>query len=110
MFAPSDALPFTSVSVKQAAREILDACQAGEIERVISWQAKVALFAYSRAPRVVVGFLAAVARLLPDSGGSTEHRSGNESETPLTRSWIDALGHRASETQRETLDLSRPSR
>ncbi len=110
MFAPSDALPFTSVSVKQAAREILDACQAGEIERVISWQAKLALFAYSRAPRLVVGFLATVGRLLPDSGGSTEHRSGSQSETPFTRSWIDALGHRASETQRETLDPSRPSR
>ncbi len=104
MFAPSDALPFTSVSVERAAREILDACEAGEVERVISWQAKVAIAAYSLLPRLVVSFLASFARLLPDSGGSTEHRYGHESETPFTASPIDALAHRATVTQNEALD------
>jgi short-subunit dehydrogenase len=104
MFAPSDALPFTSVSVEQAARELLDACEAGEIERVISLQAKAAILAYSLLPRAVIAFLATFTRLLPDAGGSTEHRYGHESESALTRSPIDTLAHRASQTQNETLD------
>lgn len=104
MFAPSDALPFTSVSVERAAREILDACEAGETERVISWQAKFAIGAYALMPRVVIGFLAASARLLPDSGGSTEHRFGHESESALTESPVDALAHRATASQNELLE------
>jgi len=104
MFAPSDALPFTSVSVERAAREILDACEAGETERVISWQAKAAIGAYALFPRLVIGFLAASARLLPDSGGSTEHRFGHESESALTKSPVDALAHRATASQNEMID------
>jgi short-subunit dehydrogenase len=104
MFAPSDALPFTSVSVERAAREILDACEAGEVERVISWQAKLAILTYAFAPRLVVAFLASFGRVLPDSGGSKEHRRGYESETPLTRSPIDALAHHATVTQNEMIE------
>jgi NAD(P)-dependent dehydrogenase (short-subunit alcohol dehydrogenase family) len=104
MFAPSDALPFTSVSVEHAAREILDACQAGETERVISWQAKSAIALYAIFPRLVIGFLTAFTRLLPDAGGSTEHRYGRDSESPLTQSPLDALAHRATVTQNEALD------
>jgi short-subunit dehydrogenase len=105
LFAPSDSLPFTSVSVQEAARAILDACQDGAIERVISVQAKAAILAYSLLPRLTVAFLANVARTLPDAGGSTEHRYGHESESAFTRSPIDALGHRATEMQNEALDL-----
>jgi len=107
MFAPSDALPFTSVSVERAAREILDACEAGETERVISWQAKAAIGMYARFPRLVVGFLAAFARLLPDAGGSTEHRLGHESESALTQSPLDALAHQATISQNEMIDYRR---
>jgi short-subunit dehydrogenase len=104
MFAPSDALPFTSVSVERAARDILDACEAGEVERVISWQARAAIAAYAFVPRLVISFLASFTRLLPNAGGSTEHRFGYESETPFTESPIDGLAHRASNTQNEMLD------
>jgi short-subunit dehydrogenase len=104
MFAPSDALPFTSVSVKNAAHQIVDACERGEIERVISWQARFAITAYALAPRLVVAFLATFARSLPDSGNSTEHRFGHESETPFTRSPIDVLAHEAALTQNEMVD------
>ena len=105
MFAPSDALPFTSVSVEHAARAVWDACQNGDVERVISLQAKAAILAYALMPRTVVKFLATVARMLPDSGGSTKRRYGHESESPLTRSPLDGLAHRATQTQREMLDL-----
>jgi short-subunit dehydrogenase len=105
MFAPSDSLPFTSVSVGHAARAIADATERGDVELVISWQASLALLAYRLAPRLTVAFLANAARTLPDAAGSTEHRYGHESESPLTESFVDELGHRATRTQHEDLDL-----
>lgn len=105
MFAPSDSLPFTSVSVETAARDIADACERGEVERVISWQARAAILAYALLPRTTVRFLATATRLLPDAGGSTEHRPGAESESPLTApgSPLTAAMDRAV-TQHERLD------
>lgn len=101
MFAPGDSLPFTSVSVQRAARAILDGCERGDAETVVSWQAKVAVAAYALAPRTVISLLTALNRILPDSGGSHEHRFGRDSESALTRSPLDALGHAASRTQNE---------
>ena len=104
MFAPSDSLPGTSVSVQHAARRIVDACERGTAEIVISWQAKLAVTAYALAPKAVVKFLATFTRLLPDSGGSKEHRLGSQSETPLTRSPLDTLGHIATRKDHEDLE------
>jgi short-subunit dehydrogenase len=104
MFAPSDSLPFTSVSVGEAARAVLDACQNGEVERVISLQAKLAIAAYALAPRTVIAFLGTFTRILPDAGGSKEHRYGRDSESDFTLSPIDALGRRATQTQNEAID------
>jgi short-subunit dehydrogenase len=38
LFAPGDSLPFTSVSVQSAARAILDGCERGDVETVVSWR------------------------------------------------------------------------
>jgi hypothetical protein len=97
-------LPFTSVSVQHAARRIVDACERGKAEIVISWQAKLAVALYALAPKAVVEFLAFCTRFLPNSGGSKEHRLGSRSETPLTRSPLDALGHAASRNQHENVE------
>ncbi|MBD5635983.1 MAG: hypothetical protein IAI49_16060 [Candidatus Eremiobacteraeota bacterium] len=105
MFAPMDALPFTSVSVEAAAREIVAATERGDAEIVISWQAQIAVLAYRVAPAFVMALMTIASRLLPDSGGSTEHRYGHESESPITRAPLDALGHAATQTQHEDLDL-----
>jgi hypothetical protein len=105
MFAPSDSLPLVSVSVEHAARVILDACERGDAEALVSWQARVAVLAYRIAPSLVVALLANVARVLPSAGGSTEHRYGHESESPLTESPLDALGHAATHDQHEDLEL-----
>jgi short-subunit dehydrogenase len=108
MFAPGDSLPLSSVSVRRAAREILDGCERGDIETIVSWQAKAAIALYALAPRVVTAMLATLNRTLPDSGGSTEHRVGRDSESALTRSPLDALGHAASRTQHELLESQAP--
>jgi hypothetical protein len=41
---------------------------------------------------------------LPDAGGSTEHRLGRDSESPLTRSPLLGLGHAATRSQHEDLE------
>lgn len=104
MFAPSDSLPMTSVSAQHAARRIVDACERGMAEIVISWQAKVAVTLYALAPKAVVKFLAIFTRFLPNSGGSKEHRLGFDSETPLTQSPLDALGHAATRNNHENVE------
>jgi short-subunit dehydrogenase len=105
MFAPSDSLPLLSVSAAYAARLIADGAERRAAEVIVSWQARLAILAYRLVPRLVVALMTTAARVLPDSGGSREHRYGHESESPLTRSPLDALGHAATRTQNEDLDL-----
>jgi short-subunit dehydrogenase len=107
MFAPSDGLPLVSVSAPYAARLIVNGLERGATEVIVSWQARAAILAHRIAPRLVLALLTTVARVLPDSGGSREHRYGHESESPLTRSPIDALEHDATRRQHEDLDLRR---
>jgi len=104
LFAPSDSLPLISVSVASAARHIVVAAERGTAELIVSWQAQVAIGAYRIAPRLVGALLTTVARFLPDAGGSTEHRLGRDSESPLTRSPLLGLGHDATRSQHEDLD------
>ncbi len=104
MFAPMDALPFTSISVEKAARQIVAASARRDAEAVISWQAHLAVAAYRIAPKLVVALLANGTRLLPDAGGSTQHLFGHESETAFTRSPITKLSREATHTQHEDVD------
>lgn len=104
LFALADATPATSVSVEHAAKAIVTACERGSQRLVVSWQAKLALFANRIAPTLVLRALTATGYVLPDAGETPEHRSGFASESPVTRSPLDALSKRASETQNETLD------
>ena len=102
-FALSDSLPLFSLDVKRAAATIVDACERGDIETIVGWQAKVACAFYRLVPETVIAFLSAVNRLLPGPG-SGEHRPGFQSESPITRSFLTILGRRATARQREMLD------
>jgi short-subunit dehydrogenase len=102
-FALSDSLPFLSVDVKYAARLIVDACERGTAEKIVGWQAKVAIAAATAAPRAVENVLGFVNRFLPGPGNG-EHRSGFASESGVTRSFLTALGRRASFEQNELID------
>jgi short-subunit dehydrogenase len=103
-FALSDSLPFLSVDVKHAARLIVNACERGTAEKIVGWQANVAIAAATIAPRAVENLLGFVNRFLPGPGNG-EHRSGFASESPLTQSFLTTLGRRASVEQNELLDL-----
>jgi short-subunit dehydrogenase len=104
LFAPADALPFTSVSAAHAARAILDATERGERERIISPQARFGVALARLTPRTLAQVLAALARLLPTAGDRSEHRAGSASSGLLERSPLGWLGKRESETQHERLD------
>jgi len=103
-FALSDSLPFLSVDVKYAARLIVDACERGTAEKIVGWQAKVAIAAATVAPRAVENVLGLVNRFLPGPG-TGEHRSGFASESRVTQSFLTALGRRATVEQNELVDI-----
>jgi NAD(P)-dependent dehydrogenase (short-subunit alcohol dehydrogenase family) len=102
-FALSDSLPFLSVDVRHAARIIVEASERGTAEKIVGWQAKVAIAAATVAPRAVENVLGLVNRILPGPGNG-EHRSGFASESPITQSFLTGLGRRASHEQNELLD------
>jgi NAD(P)-dependent dehydrogenase (short-subunit alcohol dehydrogenase family) len=103
-FALSDSLPFLSVDVTYAARLIVDACERGTAEKIVGWQAKVAIAAATLAPRAVENVLGLVNRFLPGPG-TGEHRSGFASESRITQSFLTTLGRRASVEQNELLEI-----
>ncbi len=103
LFALAAATPATSVSVEHAARMILNATERGSTRVVISWQAKLALYAYAVAPRIVGSALALTGYFLPGAGRHPEQKTGFQSETPLTRSPLTAMSQHASETQHENV-------
>jgi short-subunit dehydrogenase len=105
-FALSDSLPFLSVDVKYAARLIVDACERGTAEKIIGWQAKVAIAAATVLPRAVENVLGFVNRFLPGPGNG-EHRSGFSSESPITQSLLTKLGRNASVEQNELVEQPR---
>lgn len=95
-FSLSDALPFTAMGAERAARQILDACQHGDAEVTLSWQARVAATLHALFPGPTAAALGVVNRFLPRAGDVGERGvMGYDSESPLTRSWVTALSRRA---------------
>jgi len=103
LFSLADATPLTSVSVDHAARVILDGVEKGSARVVISWQARLALRLQALAPSLVRAGLTFTGFVLPRGGDHPEHKTGSQSETPLTRSVVTAASQRASQTQNENL-------
>jgi short-subunit dehydrogenase len=95
-FALSGTNPLLSISARRAARQIVNATRRKQAQLVVSWQAKLLARMHGIAPELTMEAMALVNRLLPDAGGgSSEKKSGRESETAVTRSPLTALGQRA---------------
>jgi short-subunit dehydrogenase len=104
IFALSDATPLTSVSAEHAAKVIIDGAERGAQRVIVSWQAKFALLARGISPELVVRVMTLAGFTLPRAGAKPEHRTGSQSESPVTRSPLNALSKRASQEQNELLD------
>jgi NAD(P)-dependent dehydrogenase (short-subunit alcohol dehydrogenase family) len=95
-FSISDALPGLSISAESAARRIVAACRRGDAEVLFPLTTRIAAVASAMAPGITTKVLDLVNRMLPDPG---EHphgrRTGAESQSWLSPSWLTRLGDRA---------------
>lgn len=95
-FSISDALPILSISANQAARSIVNACVHRKAHLVLSFPAKLAVLLHGLAPGTTTDLLAFINRLLPGSGDNgTEVKTGSQSTSKLSPSWITTLNERA---------------
>jgi short-subunit dehydrogenase len=97
-FSISDALPLISMSAERAARRIVEACRRGQAELVLSVPAKLAVLVHGLFPGATSDFLGLVNRLLPAPGGiGTQARTGRESTSPVSPSFVTVLNERAAQ-------------
>jgi short-subunit dehydrogenase len=97
-FSISDALPVISTSAKRAARRIVNACLRGEAEVVLSLPAKIAVKLHGLLPGVTTDLLGLMNVLLPPPGGiGQDVRTGKQSSSSISPSWITTLNERAAQ-------------
>lgn len=95
-FSISDALPLFSIGAERAARAIVNACVDGKAEIILSVPAHLAAQVHGLFPGVTADVLSVVNRLLPPAGGiGKETRTGAQSSSKLSPSWVTALNERA---------------
>jgi hypothetical protein len=97
-FSISDALPVISMSAKRAARRIVNACLRGEAELVLSLPAKAAVRLHGLFPGTTTDVLGLTNLLLPPPGGiGSEVRTGKQSASSVSPSWITTLNEQAAQ-------------
>jgi short-subunit dehydrogenase len=97
-FTLSDAMPGLSISADRAARQIVNACEYGRTELIVSFPAKIAIKAHALFPNMSSVVLRATNQLLPGTEGADKTgKKGSQSETTLTRSFLTTLDQRAAE-------------
>ncbi len=102
LFSIIDALPVASMDASKAARSIVNACRNGVAEVVLSPQAVVLEKFHALFPGLTADLMGIANRVLPGPGGIGEaKRTGEESATPLTRSWLTASIQRAAQANNE---------
>jgi short-subunit dehydrogenase len=94
-FALSGTNPALSVSARSAARQIVNATRRRQTELIVGWQAKLLAGIHGVAPGLTTEALAMVNRLMPTANGVGDKKTGQESESVLTRSPLTALGRSA---------------
>lgn len=99
-FAISDALPFVSTSVEEAARRIVEGVGDDRALIVTSVPAQVATVANAVLPELTARVLSLAAALLPKSS-DRRARSGAQSHSPVAPSPLTFLNERAKRTQNE---------
>jgi short-subunit dehydrogenase len=102
LFSIMDALPITSVSAENAARQILNAVRRGKADLTISVQAKLATRFNAMFPDTTAGILELVNSFLPESGtAGTNSFKGLESTSAASPSVITTAIDKAAERNNE---------
>ena len=94
-FAVGDALPIVSMSAENAARQIMDACQQGRGEVLISNLTNISTYLQGLFPELSREILEFTNRLLPEMGGTGKTKAGRDSESWITRSFLTHLSQQA---------------
>jgi NAD(P)-dependent dehydrogenase (short-subunit alcohol dehydrogenase family) len=101
-FSISDSLPLLSMSAEWAARRIVAACIRGDAEIVLSGPAKFAVKVNALLPGVTSDILSVVNELLPSADPSEKKvRTGSQSFSDVSPSWVTTLNERAAESNNE---------
>ena len=96
LFAIIDSLPVSSMNAERAARAILDACEHGDAELVLTATAKVLVRLYGLAPNLLDEAFGLVARALPKPGERPARAvEGKDAESKLAPSILTRLGDAA---------------
>jgi len=84
------------MSADRAARRIVNACLRGDSEIVLSVPAKAAVKFHDMFPGITADLMGIVNQLLPSADPSDKRaKTGKESFSDLSPSWITALNERA---------------
>jgi short-subunit dehydrogenase len=95
-FALGATLPFASMDAHRAAKRIADGAARGTAEIILTPQAKLLALAHGVAPGTVSDMLGIANRVMPGTGNRDQQSfTGKESETPVSRSFLTALGRAA---------------
>ena len=101
-FSVSDALPGLSMNAERAARRIVQACVRGDSEIVLSLPAKLAVKFHGLLPGTTAELLALANRILPSAEPfQTEARTGRQSTSQASPSWLTKLNERAAESNNQ---------
>jgi NAD(P)-dependent dehydrogenase (short-subunit alcohol dehydrogenase family) len=101
-FSISGSLPIMSMNADRAARRIVNSCLRGEAEVVLSAPAKAAVKVHALFPVLTADVLALVNKLLPNSSpGESKPKTGNQSFSSVSPSWITALNEEAAQKNNE---------
>lgn len=101
-FSISDSLPFLSMNAERAGRRIVRACSRGDAEVVLSLPAAVAVKFQALMPGITADALALVNAVLPSAGKSeTLAKTGKQSVSDVSPSWITALNEHAAESHNQ---------
>ena len=101
-FSVSDSLPLVSMSAERAARQIVQACVRGQAEIVLSLPAKAAVIINGLFPGKTSDILATANVFLPSADGSDKSaKTGQQSSSDISPSWITQLNERAAENNNQ---------
>jgi NAD(P)-dependent dehydrogenase (short-subunit alcohol dehydrogenase family) len=102
-FAIGDSLPLLAIDAERAARKIIDALRRAQPRLTITPQARMLELMHAVTPGVFARVSGAVNRLMPKPAGPEGDigEPGRQHETPVTRSFLTALGRKAAARNNE---------
>ena len=107
-FSLAATLPITSISAKRAAAQIVRATQRRQTQLIITLQATLLDRFHALFPSLTANILTLVDRLLPKAGETQglDRSKGMDSQSPISQSFLTALGQKAAHTYNQYPDES----